>query len=273
MTWEWFYGRNSSNTFPYIKIFWCHSSGQLFFTSAFNTVLSNAYRKVQVLPCFITCTYRVFCEFFGLKSCDLCDTRGVVLWNEVPFKLGCLNNLVKMTGSPVLFSSPLVSYIARTWHPSSSVSKARFVTTGSISMKLGVRIPLGNTPRPFFDFLDLTYFVAYISTKPKQTKSYYSWTNGWITPNFNHGYIYLVRRFYRMPAWVSSQDVSSMALAISLVWSPPSNHFFMKQNSTIQLNSLKVSLLAHKYTTVLIILGTYLSLLVFGYKIIILAGI
>jgi hypothetical protein len=29
------------------------------------------------------------------------------------------------------------------------------------SMKLGVRIPLGNTPRAFFDFRDLTYFVAY----------------------------------------------------------------------------------------------------------------
>jgi hypothetical protein len=27
-------------------------------------------------------------------------------------------------------------------------------------MKLGVRIPLGNTPRAFFDFHDLTYFVA-----------------------------------------------------------------------------------------------------------------
>jgi hypothetical protein len=43
---------------------------------------------------------------------------------------------------------------------SSSVSKACFVTAGAISMKLGVRIPLGNTPRAFFDFRDLTYFVA-----------------------------------------------------------------------------------------------------------------
>jgi hypothetical protein len=49
-----------------------------------------------------------------------------------------------------------------TWRPSSSsVSKARFVTARVISMKLGVRIPLGNTPRAFFDFHDLTYFVAY----------------------------------------------------------------------------------------------------------------
>jgi hypothetical protein len=48
-----------------------------------------------------------------------------------------------------------------TWRPSSSsspVNKARFVTAGAISMKLGVRIRLGNTPR---DFRDLTYFVAY----------------------------------------------------------------------------------------------------------------
>jgi hypothetical protein len=43
---------------------------------------------------------------------------------------------------------------------STNVSKARFVTTRAISMKLGVRIPLGNTPRAFFDFRDLTYFVA-----------------------------------------------------------------------------------------------------------------
>jgi hypothetical protein len=43
---------------------------------------------------------------------------------------------------------------------SSSVSKARFVTAGAILMKLGVGIPLSNTPRAFFDFRDLTYFVA-----------------------------------------------------------------------------------------------------------------
>jgi hypothetical protein len=43
-----------------------------------------------------------------------------------------------------------------TWRPSSSVSKARFVAAGAISMKLGVRIPLGNTPRAFFDFRNLT---------------------------------------------------------------------------------------------------------------------
>jgi hypothetical protein len=50
--------------------------------------------------------------------------------------------------------------IAMTWHPSSYVSKARFVTARAISMKLGVRISLGNTPRVFFYFRDLTYFVA-----------------------------------------------------------------------------------------------------------------
>jgi hypothetical protein len=38
-------------------------------------------------------------------------------------------------------------YIAMMWRPSSSVSKAHFVTAGAISMKLGVRIPL---PRAFF---------------------------------------------------------------------------------------------------------------------------
>jgi hypothetical protein len=50
-----------------------------------------------------------------------------------------------------------------TWRQSSSssVGKARFVTAGAISMKLGVRIPLGNMPRGcFFYFRDLTYFVA-----------------------------------------------------------------------------------------------------------------
>jgi hypothetical protein len=38
-----------------------------------------------------------------------------------------------------------------------------FVTARAITMKLGGRIPLGNTPRAFFDFFDfrnLTYFVA-----------------------------------------------------------------------------------------------------------------
>jgi hypothetical protein len=41
---------------------------------------------------------------------------------------------------------------------SSSVNKARFVTARAISMKLGVRIPLGNVL--FFYFRDLIYFVA-----------------------------------------------------------------------------------------------------------------
>jgi hypothetical protein len=40
-----------------------------------------------------------------------------------------------------------------------SIGKACFVTASAISMKLGVRIPLGNTPRAFFDFSDLTYFI------------------------------------------------------------------------------------------------------------------
>jgi hypothetical protein len=45
-----------------------------------------------------------------------------------------------------------------TWHPSSSVGKARFVTARAISMKLGVRIPWGNTSRAFLNFRDSTYF-------------------------------------------------------------------------------------------------------------------
>jgi hypothetical protein len=47
-----------------------------------------------------------------------------------------------------------------TWRPS-SVSKAHFVAARAISMKLGVKIHLGNTPRAFVDFHDLSYFVAY----------------------------------------------------------------------------------------------------------------
>jgi hypothetical protein len=54
------------------------------------------------------------------------------------------------------FRSPLVSYS----NDVASVSKARFITTRAISVKLGVRMPLGNTPRAFFYFCDLTYFVA-----------------------------------------------------------------------------------------------------------------
>jgi hypothetical protein len=50
--------------------------------------------------------------------------------------------------------------IAMTWRPSSSssISKARFVTAGAISYD--VWISLGNTPRAFFDFRDLTHFLA-----------------------------------------------------------------------------------------------------------------
>jgi hypothetical protein len=39
-----------------------------------------------------------------------------------------------------------------TWHPSSSISKACFVTAGAISMKLGVRIPLAICPELFLIF-------------------------------------------------------------------------------------------------------------------------
>jgi hypothetical protein len=48
--------------------------------------------------------------------------------------------------------------IAMTWRPSSStsISKARFITARAISMKLGVRIPLGNMPRAFLGFCNLT---------------------------------------------------------------------------------------------------------------------
>jgi hypothetical protein len=48
-----------------------------------------------------------------------------------------------------VFSSPQVSYS----NDVVSVSKARFITAGAISLKLGVRIPLGNTPRAFLIFV------------------------------------------------------------------------------------------------------------------------
>jgi hypothetical protein len=62
--------------------------------------------------------------------------------------------------------------IVMTWRPSSSssVDNAHFVTARAISMKLGVRIPLGNTPRASFDFRDLTYFVVYRRPSWKFTK-------------------------------------------------------------------------------------------------------
>jgi hypothetical protein len=62
-----------------------------------------------------------------------------------------------------LFSSPLVSYS----NDVASISKARFVTAGAISMKLGVKIPLGNMPRAFCD-------LTYLTHLEKSTKSYYS---------------------------------------------------------------------------------------------------
>jgi hypothetical protein len=61
-----------------------------------------------------------------------------------------------------IFSSPSVSYSNDVASVIVVCCKARFVTTRAISMKLGVMIPLGNTPRYFFDFRDLTYFVAYL---------------------------------------------------------------------------------------------------------------
>jgi hypothetical protein len=58
------------------------------------------------------------------------------------------------------------------WRPSSSsVNKARFVTARAISMNLGVRIPSGNTPSAFFDFRDLTYFVAMLKIRLLPFKS------------------------------------------------------------------------------------------------------
>jgi hypothetical protein len=96
----------------------------------------------------------------------ICGLLGVTAWRKVPFndwcrclfKIAAILNLVSgdyLTNAWInwsIFSSPSVSYIAMTWRPMSSVSKARFITAGAISMKLGVRIPLGNTPSDFLIF-------------------------------------------------------------------------------------------------------------------------
>jgi hypothetical protein len=61
----------------------------------------------------------------------------------------------KYQGIPCEFTFVIFAWwaMAVTWHlSSSSVNKARFVSAGPISMKLGVRIPLGNSLELFLIF-------------------------------------------------------------------------------------------------------------------------
>jgi hypothetical protein len=120
----------------------------------------------------------------GLFRVSCSGGRGDLSWHEFdvgggvdipPINLSFLGNffsawfwfenlitifLVLFTSSPMVsYSNDVASVVVRL--SLSSISKARFGATGAISMKLGVRIPLGNTPRAFFDFRSLNYFVVY----------------------------------------------------------------------------------------------------------------
>jgi hypothetical protein len=57
--------------------------------------------------------------------------------------------MIKLTKKTIELLDTVTSETCR---PSSSVSKARFVTAGAISMKLGVRIPWALSPEYFLIF-------------------------------------------------------------------------------------------------------------------------
>jgi hypothetical protein len=82
-------------------------------------------------------------------------------------------------------------------------------------MKLGVRIPLGNMPRSFLIFAIWPILWPPGGHLEIRLRAITPDLMAGSAPNFNHRYIYLVRIFYRMSAWASSQKVSTMAMAIS----------------------------------------------------------
>jgi hypothetical protein len=99
-------------------------------------------------------------SIFSIASVDINKIMVVFYHLLVCPWISVENIILTLTNFFISFLAHLWWAIAMTWHPSSSVCKARFVTTRDISMKLGVRIPWGNTPRSFFNFRDSTYFVA-----------------------------------------------------------------------------------------------------------------
>jgi hypothetical protein len=69
--------------------------------------------------------------------------------------------------------------------PSSSVSRARFVTVGAIDPKLlCTYVPLGKSNSHAKVRSSLLLGLATRGPKPKTQKCYYSWTNGWIISKF-----------------------------------------------------------------------------------------
>jgi hypothetical protein len=89
---------------------------------------------------------------------------------------------------------------AITWHPSlSSVSMARFVTTGAIDPKLCTYLPLGNSnsQTKFRSNRSDSWFGHQGGQNQKHKKCYDSWTNDWIISKFlSQGYL------IRIQAWI-----------------------------------------------------------------------
>jgi hypothetical protein len=109
----------------------------------------------------------VVTRFFSLMSLETGNTfrfcasgGGMPIWKNIWPLCTCqkktLKSIMKKTHHlfKCLCDVAIWIVLAIMWRPLLSVSKARFVTAGAISMKLGVRIPLGNMPRAFFYFRD-----------------------------------------------------------------------------------------------------------------------
>jgi hypothetical protein len=82
----------------------------------------------------------------------------------------------------------------------SSVSRARFVTAGSIDLKLCTYVPLGKITLPNFGPI---WFLAWPpgGKNRKRKKSYCSWTNGWIISKFL-SWVHLVRIHHIIPVFL-----------------------------------------------------------------------
>jgi hypothetical protein len=112
--------------------------------------------------------HSVDCENNNILTSNILQIWWATSW-FIPFRCcpqtECLG--ITITIFMKIFEENVHWAIAMTWRPSSSsssVSKARFVTARAISIKLGVRIPLGNTPEFLFLFSRFYLFCGLQAT-------------------------------------------------------------------------------------------------------------
>jgi hypothetical protein len=125
----------------------------------------SSFGEFQILSFLMRYIYEISCQitFWSWKFMPECSQFVCFCPNREIFSQ-CYSPYLENSHYWEKFSfnsSPLVSYsiVAMTWRPSSSVSKACFVTAGAISMNLGVRIPLGNA-QVFFWFSQFDIFYG-----------------------------------------------------------------------------------------------------------------